>query len=77
MDIVLRRAAVGLRVGRDVRHRIAERSLGRPLVIDYFTTHIRGWRFGDLRIGFEQVREVFTLITGKPDLDLYKAIGGR
>jgi thioredoxin reductase len=25
-----------------------------------------------LRTGFEQVREVFTLITGKPDLDLYK-----
>jgi len=25
-----------------------------------------------LRIGFEQVREVFTLITGKPHLDLYK-----
>jgi thioredoxin reductase len=25
-----------------------------------------------LRIGFEQVREVFTLITGKPGLDLYK-----
>lgn len=25
-----------------------------------------------LRNGFEQVREVFTLITGKPDLDLYK-----
>jgi thioredoxin reductase len=26
-----------------------------------------------LRNGFEQVREVFTLITGKPDLDLYKS----
>ena len=25
-----------------------------------------------LRAGFEQVREVFTLITGKNDLDLYK-----
>jgi thioredoxin reductase len=25
-----------------------------------------------LRAGFEQVRDVFTLITGKPDLDLYK-----
>ena len=25
-----------------------------------------------LRVGFEQVREVFTLITGKADLDLYK-----
>ena len=25
-----------------------------------------------LRVGFEQVREVFTLITGKPALDLYK-----
>ena len=25
-----------------------------------------------LRTGFTQVREVFTLITGKPDLDLYK-----
>ncbi len=25
-----------------------------------------------LRAGFEQVREVFTLITGKPDLDLYR-----
>ena len=25
-----------------------------------------------LRAGFEQVREVFTLITGKADLDLYK-----
>jgi hypothetical protein len=25
-----------------------------------------------LRTGFEQVREVFTLITGKADLDLYK-----
>jgi thioredoxin reductase len=25
-----------------------------------------------MRTGFEQVREVFTLITGKPDLDLYK-----
>jgi hypothetical protein len=25
-----------------------------------------------LRTGFEQVREVFTLITGKPGLDLYK-----
>ena len=25
-----------------------------------------------LKTGFEQVREVFTLITGKPDLDLYK-----
>src|SRR6202034_620357 len=25
-----------------------------------------------LRIGFEQVREVFTLIVNKPDLDLYK-----
>jgi len=25
-----------------------------------------------LRTGFEQVRDVFTLITGKPDLDLYK-----
>jgi hypothetical protein len=25
-----------------------------------------------LRTGFEQVREVFTLITGKPDLDLYR-----
>lgn len=25
-----------------------------------------------LRIGFEQIREVFTLIMGKPDLDLYK-----
>jgi hypothetical protein len=25
-----------------------------------------------LRIGFEQVREVFTLISGKPNLDLYK-----
>jgi thioredoxin reductase len=25
-----------------------------------------------LRAGFEQIREVFTLITGKPDLDLYK-----
>jgi len=26
-----------------------------------------------LRTGFEQIREVFMLITGKPDLDLYKA----
>jgi hypothetical protein len=26
-----------------------------------------------LRNGFEQVREVFTLITGKADLDLYKS----
>jgi hypothetical protein len=25
-----------------------------------------------LRTGFEQIREVFTLITGKPGLDLYK-----
>jgi hypothetical protein len=25
-----------------------------------------------LRTGFEQVREVFTLITGKPELNLYK-----
>jgi len=25
-----------------------------------------------LRNGFEQVREVFTLITGKTDLDLYR-----
>jgi len=25
-----------------------------------------------LKTGFEQIREVFTLITGKPDLDLYK-----
>jgi thioredoxin reductase len=25
-----------------------------------------------LRVGFEQIREVFTLITGKPTLDLYK-----
>jgi hypothetical protein len=25
-----------------------------------------------LRAGFEQVREVFTLIAGRPDLDLYK-----
>jgi hypothetical protein len=25
-----------------------------------------------LRVGFEQVREVFTLITGKPNLDLYR-----
>lgn len=25
-----------------------------------------------LKVGFEQVREVFTLVTGKPDLDLYK-----
>jgi hypothetical protein len=24
-----------------------------------------------LRLGFEQVRDVFTLITGKPGLDLY------
>ncbi len=26
-----------------------------------------------LRNGYEQVREVFTLITGKADLDLYKS----
>jgi thioredoxin reductase len=26
-----------------------------------------------LRMGFEQVRDVFTLITGRPDLDLYKS----
>jgi hypothetical protein len=25
-----------------------------------------------LRSGFEQVRDVFTIVTGKPDLDLYK-----
>ena len=25
-----------------------------------------------LRTGFEQIRDVFTLIAGKPDLDLYK-----
>ena len=29
-----------------------------------------------LRTGFEQVREVFTLITGKPDLDLYRTARG-
>jgi thioredoxin reductase len=27
-----------------------------------------------LRVGFDQVREVFTLITGKPGLDLYKGV---
>jgi len=30
-----------------------------------------------LRAGFEQIREVFTLITGKPDLNLYKPARGR
>jgi len=30
-----------------------------------------------LRIGFEQVREVFTLIAGKPDLNLYKEVSAK
>lgn len=34
-------------------------------------SHGRGSHFL-LRAGFEQVRDVFTLITGRPDLDLYK-----
>ena len=56
MDIVLRRVAVGLRVARDVRQRIVELSAGRPLVIDHTISAVRGWRIGDLVVGFELAR---------------------
>jgi len=30
-----------------------------------------------MRIGFEQIREVFTLIASKPDLNLYKGVSAK
>ncbi|RMH96251.1 MAG: flavoprotein, partial [Calditrichaeota bacterium] len=30
-----------------------------------------------LKIGFEQIRDVFRLITGDPELDLYRQISSR
>jgi hypothetical protein len=52
VEPVIGRALVRLALAPTMRGRLASLSAGRPLVIDYYASHVRGVAMGDLVVWF-------------------------